>query len=71
MKDADRGTAIAEVCRKAEIGRDLLQLAQALRGTMFSEVRKLWQAEEENTRLKRLVADLSPDAATLKDVLSN
>jgi putative transposase len=35
-----------------------------------SELRKLKQLEEENTKLKRLVADLSLDKAMLQDVLS-
>jgi len=37
---------------------------------MPSEVRKLRQIEEENAKLKRLVADLSLDKAKLQDVLS-
>ena len=37
---------------------------------MPSEVRKLRQIEEENAKLKRLVADLSLDKAMLQDVLS-
>jgi len=40
-------------------------------GMMPSEVRKLRQIEEENAKLKRLVADLSLDKAMLQDVLSN
>ena len=35
-----------------------------------SEVRRLKQLEEENRRLKRLVADLSLDKAMLQDVIS-
>jgi putative transposase len=35
-----------------------------------SELKKLKQLEEENTKLKRLVADLSLDKAMLQDVLS-
>ena len=35
-----------------------------------SEVRRLKQLEEENTKLKKLVADLSLDKAMLQDVLS-
>jgi putative transposase len=37
---------------------------------MPSEVRRLKQLEEENGRLKRMVADLSLDKAMLQDVLS-
>ena len=35
-----------------------------------SELRRLRQLEEENARLKRMVADLSLDKAMLQDVLS-
>lgn len=35
-----------------------------------SEVRRLKQLEKENTKLKKLVADLSQDKAMLQDVLS-
>ena len=35
-----------------------------------SELKKLKQLEEENSKLKRLVADLSLDKAMLQDVLS-
>ena len=35
-----------------------------------SELRKLEQLEEENSKLKRIVADLSLDKAMLQDVLS-
>ncbi len=37
---------------------------------MPSEVKRLWQLEEENGKLKKLVADLSLDKAMLQDVLS-
>jgi putative transposase len=39
-------------------------------GMGVAELRKLKQLEEENTKLKRLVADLSLDKAMLQDVLS-
>ena len=39
-------------------------------GLMPSEVKRLRQLEEENAKLKRIVADLSLDKAMLQDVLS-
>ncbi|MBB2719705.1 UNVERIFIED_ORG: nitrogen regulatory protein PII-like uncharacterized protein [Rhizobium etli] len=39
-------------------------------GLMPSEMKRLRQLEEENTKLKRIVADLSLDKAMLQDVLS-
>ena len=40
-----------------------------LEGLMPSEVRKLRQLEEENARLRRLVADLSLDKEMLQEVI--
>jgi len=39
-------------------------------GLMPSEVKKLRQLEEENSRLKRIVADLTLDRQMLQDVVS-
>jgi putative transposase len=45
-------------------------VAPEVRGLGPSELRRLRQLEEENAKLKRLVADLSLDKAMLQDVLS-
>ncbi len=50
--------------------RHFLQVATEIRGVGPSELRKLKQLEEENSKLKRLVADLSLDKAMLQEVLS-
>lgn len=71
LKQADEGTAAAEVCRKAGISEaTFYNWRKRYGGMMPSEVRKLRQIEEENAKLKRLVADLSLDKAMLQDVLS-
>ncbi|KTQ84174.1 transposase [Aureimonas ureilytica] len=71
LKQADEGTAVAEVCRKAGISEaTFYNWRKRYGGMMPSEVRKLRQIEEENAKLKRLVADLSLDKAMLQDVLS-
>ncbi|KVM51456.1 hypothetical protein WJ58_21655 [Burkholderia ubonensis] len=49
---------------------DFLQLEEEIRGLGPSEQRRLRQLEEENAKLKRLVADLSLDKAMLQDVLA-
>nr|WP_236636927.1 hypothetical protein [Ralstonia pickettii] len=49
---------------------DVLQLEEEVRGVGPSELRRMRQLEEENAKLKRLVADLSLDKAMLQDVLS-
>lgn len=71
LKQADEGTAVAEVCRKAGISEaTFYNWRKRFGGMMPSEVRKLRQIEEENAKLKRLVADLSLDKAMLQDVLA-
>lgn len=71
LKQADEGTAVAEICRKAGISEaTFYNWRKRFGGMMPSEVRKLRQIEEENAKLKRLVADLSLDKAMLQEVLA-
>lgn len=71
LKQADEGTAVGEVCREAGISEaTFYNWRKRYGGMMPSEVRKLRQIEEENAKLKRLVADLSLDKAMLQDVLA-
>lgn len=71
LKQADEGSAVGEVCRKAGISEaTFYNWRKRYGGMMPSEVRKLRQLEEENAKLKRLVADLSLDKAMLQDVLA-
>ena len=62
---------LAEVCRKAGIAEaTFYNWRKRYAGLMPSEVKRLRQLEEENAKLKRIVADLSLDKAMLQDVLS-
>ena len=71
LKQAEDGTAVAEVCRKAGISdATFYNWRKRYAGLMPSEMKRLRQLEEENTKLKRLVADLSLDKAMLQDVLA-
>lgn len=71
LKRAEDGTAVAEVCRKAGIAEaTFYNWRKRYAGLMPSEVKRLRQLEEENGKLKRLVADLSLDKAMLQDVLA-
>jgi putative transposase len=71
LKQADDGTAVGEVCRKAGISEaTFYNWRKRYAGLMPSEVKRLRQLEEENGKLKRLVADLSLDKAMLQDVLA-
>ena len=71
LKQAEDGTAVGEVCRKAGISEATSYAwRKKYAGLMPSEMRRLRQLEEENTKLKKLVADLSLDKAMLQDVLA-
>ncbi|MDC7692792.1 IS3 family transposase [Asticcacaulis sp. DXS10W] len=69
LKQADDGVAVAEVCRKAGISdATFYNWRKKYAGLMPSEMRRMRQLEEENAKLKRIVADLSLDKAMLQDV---
>ena len=71
MKQAEDGTPVAEVCRKAGISdATFYNWRKRYAGLMPSEMKRLRQLEEENTKLKKLVADLSLDKLMLQDVLT-
>jgi len=71
LKQAELGTSVEEVCRKMGISdATFYSRRKKFGGLGPSEVRRLKQLEEENSKLKRLVADLSLDKAMLQDVLA-
>ncbi len=71
LKQAELGTSVEEVCRKLGISdATFYNWRKKYGGLGPSELRRLRQLEEENGKLKRLVADLSLDKAMLQDVLS-
>ena len=71
LKQAELGTPVEEVCRKMGISDAAFYVWKKKYGGLGpSELRRLKQLEEENVKLKRLVADLSLDKTMLQDVLS-
>jgi putative transposase len=71
LKQAELGTMVEEVCRKLGISdATFYNWKKKYGGLGPSELRRLRQLEEENTKLKNLVADLSLDKIMLQDVLS-
>jgi putative transposase len=70
LRQAAEGTAISEVCRKAGISEaTFYNWRKKYGGLLPSEMKRLKQLEEENSRLKRIVADLSLDKEMLQDVI--
>lgn len=71
LRLAEVGTPVAEVCRKMGVSEATYYRWKQLYGGLGpSELRKMRQLEEENLKLKRLVADLSLDKAMLQEVLA-
>ena len=70
LQQAETGTRIDEICRKMGISdATFYKWRQKYGGLRPSELRKLKQLKEENSKLKRIVADLSLDKAMLQEVL--
>ena len=70
LQQADEGTAVAEVCRKAGISDATFYNWRKRYGGMIpSELKRMRQLEDENNRLKKIVADLTLDKAMLQDVV--
>lgn len=71
LKQAEDGTTIGEVCRKAGISdATFYAWRKKYAGLMPSEMRRLRQLEDENAKLKRLLADTMLDNVALKDLLT-
>jgi len=70
IKQSETGTPVSEVCRKMGISSaTFYNWKKKYGGLGVSELRRLKSLEEENSRLKKLVADLSLDKEILQDVL--
>ncbi len=71
LKEAEAGVSTTELCRKHGISEATYYNWKARYGGMTtSEMRRLRQLEDENRRLKHLVADLTLDNQALKAVIS-
>jgi transposase-like protein len=65
----NQGQAVADVCRSLEVSPATYHRWQLLYGGMkASEAKRLKELEQENTRLKRLLADAELDKAMLKEL---
>ena len=70
IKRGEAGIPVAEICRKAGISQaTFFNWKKRYGGLMPPEMRRLKELEDENARLKRIVADLSLDKEMLQDVL--
>jgi putative transposase len=71
LKQAEAGMTTAEICRQHGISSATFYKWKGKYGGLdVSEARRLRQLEEENRRLKQIVADLTLDNQALKTVLA-
>ena len=70
LKQSEIGTRVDEICRKMGISQaTFFNWKKKYGGLGITELRRLRQLEEENSQLKKLVADLSLDKQMLQDVI--
>ena len=70
LRQEESGTSISEIVRKMGIAEQTFyRWKKKYAGLGVAEVRRLKQLEEENRKLKQLVADLSLDKKMLQDVV--
>lgn len=71
LRQAEASTPVEQITRKMGVSEaTFYRWKKRFAGMGVAELRRLKQLEEENCKLKRLVADLSLDKAMLQDVLS-
>jgi putative transposase len=70
LKQGADGMPVADICRKAGISQaTYFNWKKRYDGLLPTEIRRLKQLEDENGKLKKLVADLSLDKEMLQDAL--
>ncbi len=70
LKQGSDGVPVADICRKAGISQaTYFNWRRKYDGLLPTEMRRLKQLEDENGKLKKLVADLSLDREMLQDVI--
>ena len=70
LKEAEAGLKVAELCRKYGISDATFYKWRSRYGGMeVSDARRLKALEDENRRLKKLLAETMLDASTLKEML--
>lgn len=70
LKQAEAGVAVKDICRQAGVSQaTFYKWKNKFAGMGVSEAKKLRHLEQENARLKKLVADLTLDKHILQEVI--
>jgi putative transposase len=67
LKQGDEGVPVAEICRISQA--TYFNWKKKYAGMLLPEMKKLKQLEDENARLKKIVADLTLDREVLQDII--
>ena len=71
LKQYEAGEKVADICRKLSVSQASFYMwKKQYAGLGVQELRELRQLRDENSRLKRLVADLSLDRQILQEIVS-
>ena len=71
LQEADSGIAVKDLCRKHGVSDATIYNWKSKYGSMtVSEAQRLKELEDENRRLKKLVADYALDIQMLKEINS-
>jgi putative transposase len=71
LKQQEAGASVAQLCREHNVSQATFYKWKAKFGGMnVSEAKRLKQLEEENAKLKRIVAEQALDIVAIKDLLS-
>ena len=71
LKEADGGRTVVEICRENGVSQATYYQWKAKFGGMeASDIRRLKELEVENSKLKRMFANLSLENEALKDVIA-
>ena len=71
LQQAEAGEKVTDICRKLSISQATFYAwKKQYTGLGITELRELRQLRDENSRLKRLVADLSLDRQILQEIVS-
>ena len=71
LKQVESGKPVEEVCRQLGVSeQSFYRWKRKYQGIGIAELRRLRQLEDENWKLKKIVAELSLDKHILQDVLS-
>lgn len=70
LRQAESGTAGGDIRRKmGVVEATFCRRKKQFAGMGIAEIRRLMQLEDQNRKLKQVVADLTPDKTMLQDVL--